>query len=94
METKQATLVVPKETAEIWECLAKIVDKVGEAKKQGLDVAGSVAYVASGSIEPLMVALQGVDKVGAEHKDNVSGLVAVHGYGATLVGQAIAKALA
>ena len=94
METKQAILIVPKETAEIWEGLAKIVDKIGEAKKQGLDTGAAAAFVAAGSIEPMLIALQGIDKVGMEHKDNVSGMVAVHGYGATLVGQAIAKALA
>lgn len=92
--SKQAQIEVAKETAELWEGLAKIVEKIGEAKKLGLDTGAAVALVASGSIEPLLTAFQGMDQVPAEHKEMVPQAIAAHGYGAALVASAIAKALA
>ena len=94
MATKLGQIEVAKETAEIWEGLAKIVEKIAEAKKLGLDLGASVALVASGAIEPLLTAFQGIDQIPAEHKESAPAAVAAHGYGAALVASAIAKAVA
>lgn len=91
--TKKVELEGAKETLELYELCAKIVESIAVAKKQGLDTGASVALVVSSALEPGLAALQGIDKVAAEHKDAPAEAVAAHGIGATLIAQAIAKAM-
>ena len=91
MATKKVELEGAKETLELWELCAKVIQKIGEAKKQQLDTGAAVALVVSSALEPAMTALQGIDHVAEEHEKTPIDAVAAHGIGAALVAKAIAE---
>lgn len=90
-DKKVPQLEVSKETVELYEGVAKIVEKLFEVK--GMETGAAVAAVAAGSIEPVLVALQGIDKVKAEHEEDAPEASAAHFVGSALIAKAIAKGL-
>lgn len=88
---KKIELEGSKETLELYELCAKVVEKIGEAKKLGLDTGAAVALVVTGALEPALTALQGIDQVGKEHAETPVAAVGAHAAGAALLANAIAK---
>lgn len=94
MELKKLEVEVAKETYELYQFAAKIVEKVFEAKKAGMDVAAAVALIAGSALEPMLTAMQGVDKIDDEHKgENLPMAIEAHVQGASLIKGAVLQGL-
>lgn len=89
MEKVQVQVELPKEAYELAQALKKVVEEVKKAGGDGFQPIVDVPAVLMASLNDLMAGLSGVERIGGEASESLSGVVKAFG----LAGAEIAELL-